>query len=130
MDRQYEFVRMYYNWIRKCLIEDKKYEVLAFFTLGCDICVRQQDLINITWEQVNYPYIYNIQIKKYSSIDNPKYYDSKEISENTYFTIINGCTKSNNSERLFKHNLQWYIEEIRNSCGDKMFNGHLMRNME
>ena len=39
LDRTYEFAKMYYDWVCKCLVKDEKYEELAFFKLGVDLMV-------------------------------------------------------------------------------------------
>ena len=44
-NRTYEFSKMYYDWVCKCLTEDEKFEELLFFKLGVDLMVRQKELI-------------------------------------------------------------------------------------
>ncbi len=125
IDRKSQFIKMYYKWIIDCLTEDENYEVLAFFQLGCDICVRQKELLSIEWSQINFPYIHNIEnsTNKY-----PYFYSPLNVSNSTIDTINKLWTENTDTNtRIFKHNLQWYINAIRESSGDIDFNGHMMR---
>ena len=72
LDRTYEFAKMYYDWVCKCLVEDEKYEELAFFKLSVDLMVRQKELVNIKYSQIAFPYIKDIQIMKiYPNMSTP-----------------------------------------------------------
>lgn len=66
--REYEFASMYYDWVCECLEEDEKYEELAFFKLGVDLMVRQMELMNIKFYQIEFPYVKNIQIMKIKKV--------------------------------------------------------------
>lgn len=64
MNRLFEYTKMQYEWITKCLTEDKKWEELAFFELGVDLGVRISELRNIKWEQIDFPLIKDIKVSK------------------------------------------------------------------
>ena len=64
-NRVYEFSKMYYDWVCKCLKEDEKFEELAFFKLGVDLMVRQKELTSIKFSQIEFPYVKDIQVMKY-----------------------------------------------------------------
>ena len=67
-NRTYEFSKMYYDWVCKCLTEDEKFEELAFFKLGVDLVVRQKELIDIKFSQIDFPYVKDIEVKKIKKI--------------------------------------------------------------
>ena len=66
LDRTYEFAKMYYDWVYKCLVEDEKYEELAFFKLGIDLMVRQKELI---------------RQKRYEEIEKKKIQNKKHLTK-------------------------------------------------
>lgn len=126
MNRIYEYNQNYYDWTVKCLKEDEKYEELAFFMLGVDLMIRQSELMNLTFDQFEFPYVKDIKIMKIpkDSLSDKKY-DPKIISLNTANAVnkifVVGKTK------LFDKSPIYYIDSIRKSNGDKNFNGHLMK---
>ena len=125
MDRKIEFTQYYYDWIVKCLRVDNKLETLAFFMLGCDIGVRQKELASITWKQLDFPYINNVQVFKVRNNKTQDYYYPLKFSSDTASAIHVGCT--NKCEKLFSKDAIWYVDQIRKSCGDDRFSGHDMR---
>jgi hypothetical protein len=127
MNRKYQFAKMYYDWVTKCLIDDNEYETLAYFMLGCDLCIRKSELINIKWSQIESPFINNIEIMKKLNKDTKTFYPPREYSKPTANAMYLGCC--NDSEKLFNNNSQWYIDRIIKSSGDDMFNGHVMRRL-
>ena len=141
-NRTYEFSKMYYDWVCKCLTEDEKFEELAFFKLGVDLAVRQKELIDIKFSQIDFPYVKDIEVKKIKKIPKdptseddrdyeyviaePSYYPPREISKDTYDCIRLYCIGDN---KLFRKSSQDYIESIIESIGDGMFNGHIIRKL-
>ena len=108
-----------------CLQRDNKLDVLAFFRLGCDLGVRQKDLVNITWKDIDCPWI-NHFVK--SEVDDSKsYLISGVFSSDTAQTIVDGCDKKINV--LFPNKTFYYVNQIIESCGDIKFSGHDMRRM-
>ena len=81
-DREYEFAKMYFDWVCRCLEEDELYEELAYFRLGTELSIRQLELSNIKFSQVEYPYILNIKISKKNQLNTT--YDPMKISKETY----------------------------------------------
>lgn len=131
--RSYEFAHMYYDWIIQCLEKDEKWTELAFFRLGVDLGVRQHELASITWEQIEYPYVNNIQmtkkIKTYQSDSTtPRYYEPKEISRQTYDTL-NMIYRKGCNGKIFVENPLRYIVSISESAGVE-FRGHYMRSIK
>lgn len=126
MDRNYEYNWNYYQWTIKCLEEDEKYEELAFFMLGVDLMVRQSELIALTFDQFEFPYVKDIKIMKIpkDSLSDKKY-DPKLIS----LSAANAVNKIFvvGKKKLFDKSPIYYIDSIRKSNGDKTFNGHLMK---
>ena len=126
MDRSYEYNQNYYDWTIKCLEEDEKYEELAFFMLGVDLMIRQSELMNLTFDQFDFPFVNDIKIMKIpkDSLSDKKY-DPKIISLSTANAVnkifVVGKT------RLFDKSPLYYIDSIRKSNGDMNFNGHLMK---
>ena len=128
MNREYEYSWKYFNWTIKCLIEDEKYEELAFFRLGIDLLIRQSELINLTFEQFDFPYVKDIRIMKPINGALPKTtYQPKTITINTY-DAVNKISKDGKA-RLFDKPAQYYVDSIRKSNGDMYFNGHMMRSL-
>lgn len=127
MNRQYEFAKLYYDWIVKCLTKDEQWEVLAYFVLGCELCVRQKELMSIEWNQIEFPYVNNIRISKVKPTGAVEFYPPKEISKNT-MDLLNK-TWNRRSIKLFNKEQYYYIYRIRESCGDSTFNGHVMRTL-
>lgn len=127
MDRSFEYIKMQYEWITKCLIEDEKWEELAFFELGVDLGVRISELQSIKWEQIDFPIIKNINVSKTKDKDEERYYEPLEISLNT-FEAINRIYKKRVDDFVFQYNPYHYIGSISESIGTT-FNGHSMRNM-
>lgn len=128
-NRVYDFSKMYYNWVCDCLAKDKKYEELAFFKLGVELAVRQKELIEIKYSQIDFPYVNDIEVKKITeNMTVPSYYPSREISRDTY-DLINTIGDDGDLGRIFKKSSQEYIESIRESIGDGHFNGHYMRKL-
>ena len=64
MDRSFEYAKMQYEWIIKCLVEDEKWEELAFFELGVDLGIRIGELKNIKWEQIDFPLVKDVKVSK------------------------------------------------------------------
>lgn len=127
-NRVYDFSKMYYNWVCDCLAKDKKYEELAFFKLGVELVVRQKELIEIKFSQIDFPYINNIEVKKISkNLNVPSYYPAREISRDTY-DLLNMFYRDDLG-KIFNKSSQEYIESIRESIGDGHFNGHYMRKL-
>lgn len=125
----YEFSKMYYNWACECLAKDEKNEELAFFKLGVDLSVRQKELIEIKYSQIDFPYVNNIEVKKITkNITVPSYYPPREISKDTH-DLLNVIGDDGDLGRIFKKSSQEYIESIRESIGDGHFNGHYMRKL-
>lgn len=127
MDRPFEYAKMQYEWITKCLIEDEKWEELAFFELGIDLGVRISELRNIKWEQIDFPLIKGIKVSKTKDKDEEKYYEPLEISLNT-FEAMNRIYDKRVDSYVFQYNPYHYIGSISESIGTT-FNGHSMRNM-
>lgn len=141
-NRTYEFAKMYYDWVCNCLTKDGKDEELTFFMLGVDLAVRQKELINIEYSQINFPYVENIKVMKVSKIpkeptkdddrdykyviDNSSYYPPREIRHETYDYIKCFCNKEG---KLFTKSSQDYIASIVESIGDGTFNGHMFRRL-
>lgn len=127
MDRSYEYAKMQYEWITKCLIEDEKWEELAFFVLGVDLGIRISELKNIKWDQIEFPFVKNIEIIKANNINGKEHYEPLEISLNTFETINRIYDKSVD-RYVFQYNPYHYIGSISESIGIT-FNGYSMRNM-
>lgn len=128
-NRVYEFSKMYYNWVCECLAKDEKFEELAFFKLGVDLAVRQKELIEIKYSQIDFPYVNDIEVKKITeNMTAPSYYPSREISRDTY-DLLNVVGNDEDLGRIFKKSSQEYIDSIRESIGDGHFNGHYMRKL-
>ena len=122
-DREYEFAKMYFDWVCRCLEEDELYEELAYFRLGTELSIRQLELSNIKFSQVEYPYILNIKISKKNQLNTT--YDPMKISKETYDAI----NKIDNGDRdkIFVNPPLHYINKIRMSIGDIEFNGVRIR---
>lgn len=128
-NRVYEFSKMYYNWVCECLTKDEKFEELAFFKLGVDLAVRQKELVDIKYSQIDFPYINDIEVKKITeNMTVPSYYPPREISRDTY-DLLNTIWNDGDLGRIFNKSSQEYIESIRESIGDGNFNGHYMRGL-
>lgn len=127
MDRSFEYAKMQYEWITKCLIEDEKREELAFFMLGVDLGVRISELWNIKWEQIDFPLIKDIKVSKTQDKEEEKYYEPLEISLNT-FEAVNRIYDKRVDDHIFQYNPYHYVGSISESIGTT-FNGHSMRNM-
>lgn len=127
MDRSFEYEKMQYEWITKCLIEDEKWEELAFFELGVDLGIRIHELQSIRWEQIDFPLIKDIKVSKTKYKDEERYYEPLEISLNT-FEAINRIYDKRADDYIFQYNPYHYIGSISESIGTT-FNGHSMRNM-
>ena len=127
IERAYEFANMYYDWVCDCLTKDEKYEELVFFKLGVDLAVRQSELIDINFNQIEFPYVTNIEVKKLNMI-RPSYYEPKEISSDTYVLLMD-TLYDENKDKIFNKSLSDYIISIMESIGDENFNGHMMRKL-
>ena len=127
-NRTYEFSKMYYDWVCKCLTEDEKFEELLFFKLGVDLMVRQKELMSIKYSQVEFPYVKNIQVLKINpDMPQPTYYQPREISRDTY-DLLNKIW-SKDRDKIFDKPIQTYVKSIKESIGDTNFNGCYMRNL-
>lgn len=127
-DRNYEFAKLYYNWVCKCLNDDEKFEELAFFKLGVDLMIRQNELVNITFDQISFPYVNDIQIIKIKNkTSTPMYYLPKTICINT-FNAIRKLNKTGKT-KIFDKPAQYYVGSIIKSIGDDRFGGHMMRSL-
>ena len=127
-NRTYEFSKMYYDWVCKCLTEDEKFEELAFFKLGVDLMVRQKELMSIKYPQVEFPYVKNIQVLKINpNMPQPTYYQPREISRDTYDLLNVVCDKDN--DKIFDKPTQRYVESIIKSIGDGNFNALYLRKL-
>lgn len=124
-DRHYEFAKMYYNWVCDCLTEDKMWEELALFRLGVECPVRQNELLSITYLQINGLYIENVPIlKKYKGQQTQFYYNKVEMSPDTMFVLLRiWDSNSHPLDKIFKHPMRYYVKRIRTSIGDERFNG-------
>lgn len=128
-NRVYEFSKMYYNWVCECLSKDEKFEELAFLKLGIDLAVRQKELIEIRYSQIDFPYVNDIEVKKITdNMTVSSYYPPREISRDTY-DLLNVIGDDGDLGRIFKKSSHEYIESIRESIGDGHFNGHYMRKL-
>lgn len=138
--REYEFASMYYDWVCECLEEDEKYEELAFFKLGVDLMVRQMELMNIKFSQIEFPYVKNIQIMKIKKVPiegedgeyryrmaEPSYYKPRPISKDTY-ELVNKL-RSEGKDKIFEKSAMEYSQSIKESIGDSRFNAHMMRSI-
>ncbi len=123
MDRNYEYNRNYYQWTIKCLEEDEKYEELAFFMLGVDLMIRQSELMALTFDQFEFPFVKDIKMMKQTLIS--KKYNPKTINISTFETV--NKLYANGKTKLFDKSPSYYIESIKKSNGDMYFNGHMMR---
>lgn len=123
MDRSYEYNKNYYDWTVKCLKEDEKYEELAFFILGVDLMIRQSELMNLTFDQFEFPFVKDIKIMKASLSDQK--YEARIINVETYEVVK--ALQDTGKEKLFDKPSGYYIDSIRKSNGAGCFNGHIMR---
>ena len=127
-NRTYEFSKMYYDWVCKCLTEDEKFEELLFFKLGVDLMVRQKELMSIKYSQVEFPYVKNIQVLKINpDMPQPTYYQPREISRGTYDLLNVVCDKD--KDKIFDKPAQKYVESIVKSIGDGNFNALYLRKL-
>ena len=111
MDRNYEYNWNYYHWTINCLKEDKKYEELAFFMLGVDLMLRQQEVIKLDFDQF-IPHTCD----KYKPVD---------INVSTLDAVKRLYAMG--KVKLFDKSPIYYTNSIRESNGDMYFNGHMMR---
>lgn len=125
MDRSFEYTKMQYEWIIKCLTEDDKWEELAFFELGVDLGIRIAELKNIKWEQIDFPLVKDVKISKSKSKE--EYYKPLEISLNA-FEAINRIYDKRVDGYIFQYNPYHYIRGISESIGT-IFNGNNMRSI-
>ncbi len=123
MDRSYEYNKNYYDWTVKCLKEDDKYEELAFFMLGVDLMIRQSELMALTFDQLEFPFVKNIKIMKATL--NDKKYEARIINVETY-EVVRGLQDTGKT-KIFDKPSSYYIDSIQKSNGDRYFNGHIMR---
>ena len=127
-NRTYEFSKMYYDWVCKCLTEDEKFEELLFFKLGVDLMVRQKELMSIKYSQVEFPYVKNIQVLKINpNMPQPTYYQPRKISRDTYDLLNVVCDKD--KDKIFDKSAQRYVESIIKSIGDGNFNALYLRKL-
>ena len=127
-NRAYEFSKMYYDWVCKCLTEDEKFEELLFFKLGVDLMVRQKELMSIKYSQVEFPYVKGIQVLKINpNMSQPTYYQPREISRDTYDLLNAVCDKD--KDKIFDKPTQRYVESIIKSIGDGNFNALYLRKL-
>lgn len=130
LNRRYRFAKIYYNWILDCLAEDEKWEELAFFRMGVDLMVRQHELARIEWNQIEYPYVHNIEIsKRINPLDDneKKYYEPRQISWQTYDSL-NKIWNDRCDGKIFTENLMHYIGSISVSAGVD-FRGTYLRSL-
>lgn len=125
MDRSFEYAKMQYEWIIKCLVEDEKWEELAFFELGVDLGIRIGELKNIKWEQIDFPLVKDVKVSKGENKE--EYYEPLEISLNA-FEAINRIYDNRVDDYIFQYNPYHYIRSISESIGTT-FNVHSMRNI-
>ena len=127
-NRTYEFSKMYYDWVCKCLTEDEKFEELLFFKLGVDLMVRQKELMSIKYSQIEFPYLKNIQVFKINpNMSQPTYYQPREISRDTYDLLNVVCDKD--KDKIFDKPTQRYVRSIIKSIGDGNFNALYLRKL-
>lgn len=127
-NRTYEFSKMYYDWVCKCLTEDEKLEELLFFKLGVDLMVRQKELMSIKYSQVKFPYVKDIQVLKINpDMPQPTHYQPREISRDTYDLLNVVCDKD--KDKIFDKPAQRYVESIIKSIGDGNFNAIYLRKL-
>ena len=127
-NRTYEFSKMYYDWVCKCLTEDEKFEELLFFKLGVDLMVRQKELMSIKYSQIEFPYVKNIQVLKINpNMSQPTYYQPREISRDTYDLLNVVCDKD--KDKIFDKPTQKYVRSIIKSIGDGNFNALYLRKL-
>lgn len=128
-NRAYEFAKMYYNWVCECLTKDEKFEELVFFKLGVDLAVRQKELIDIKFSQVEFTCVKDIEVKKMSpNITHPAYYPPRDITRATY-NLLKKLQNDSDSDKIFNKSSQDYIASIIESIGDGTFNGHMLRRL-
>ena len=126
ISRAYKFASMYYDWVCKCLEDDEKYEELAFFKLGVDLMVRQKELVNIKFSQIEEQTEDDDREYKYRFAE-PSYYEPRPISKSTYDAINRLWTED--KEKIFEKSSVEYTRSIVESIGDDRFNAHMMRSI-
>ena len=124
-NRTPEELRTYYDRTCKCLLEDNKIEELIFFKMGVELKARQNELIAITFKQVD---LDNLVVTDMESFKEGKIYLSKNISKEIGNLIKNHLTGSED-EKLFKRPATYYKVRIRESNGDNNFLNHMMRHI-
>lgn len=130
-NRQCEFAKMYYKWVCDCLTKDEMWEELALFKLGVNTAVRQMELLTITYSQIEFPIIKKIPIlKRYKNQTTQYYHNDIIISDDTFDTINRIWNNQlDPNEKIFKHNMNYYVKRIAESIGDSRFNGMVMRSI-
>ena len=129
--KKIKFAKMYYQYVCDCLTEDKLWEELALFKLGADVYVRQNELLSITYSQIDFPMVRKVPILKiYKGQKRQYYYNDIRISEDTYRSIIDiWYQDSSEDDRIFKRPMEYYIKRIQSSTGDNQFSHHMMRHI-
>lgn len=117
MDRSYTYNKNYYDWTVKCLKEDDKYEELAFFMLGVDLMIRQSELMNLTFDQFEFPFVKDIKIMKATLSD--KKYEARIIGAETYEVVK--ALQDADKVKIFDKPSGYYIDSIQKSNGDRYF---------
>ena len=66
--KRYEFAQEYYDKVCKSLEIREMWEELAWFKLGVELCIRQNELPSIRYSQIDFPMVKNIKILKLARI--------------------------------------------------------------
>lgn len=126
--KRYEFAQEYYDKVCKSLEIREMWEELAWFKLGVELCVRQNELLSIRYSQIDFPMVKNIKIlKKRSPDDEAHYYDDKRISTGTHQTILKIRPYYSPNDAIFNHPAQYYSNCIKSIVGGLPFNNCFMR---
>jgi integrase len=132
---QVEFCELYKKRLYKCLTKDKLYEELLLCTTSVDLGLRQNELLMLTWEQIDFnnKVIKDVKIskKRYPEQETLDSYGDLHMTDDIYDALkLYESNCEHDKGKLFRtSNRLTYCENIRKSIGDSNFRMINLRNI-
>lgn len=129
-DRQYQFNKMYYNYIIDCLAQDNLIEELCYVYVAVDTGIRSKEMAMLKWGQFDFDKLLNVQISKLRPKQGEQFYGDISLSRSTslklheYRELIN----PNDDTSIF-NNISKIANSIKKSIGNDKFMLHDLRRM-
>ena len=129
-NRQYQFNKMYYNYIIDCLAQDDLIEELCYVYVAVDTGIRIKEMAMLKWGQYDFDKFLNVQISKLRPKQGEQFYGDISLSRSTslklheYRELINPDANT----PIFK-NISKIADSIKKSIGYSRFTLHDLRRM-